>query len=235
VASSRWAAIANVVGAFEASAERKGSAVDTAKAAEAELARHVAATRTGGPALSRTITHGDVAHVLRETASTMKEVQVRLAALASSAELKRVSRPELMPPSYPDVPCPLCHRTLTVETADRKKSVLDADVVELVAGPLRQHIREVEAELVAASNREGRIKAKLDETRAKLRNNEAERQREINQAGASSTTVFATERSNSPPLRLNLVINCKCQTDDAFATRPSSGSTRSESPRAAKL
>jgi hypothetical protein len=49
VASSRWAAIANVVGAFEASAERKGSAVDTAKAAEAELARHVAATRTGRP------------------------------------------------------------------------------------------------------------------------------------------------------------------------------------------
>jgi hypothetical protein len=92
----------------------------------------------------------------------------------------------------------------------------------------------VEAELIAASNRESRIKAKLDETRAKLRNNEAERQREISQAGASSTTVFATERSNSPPLRLNLVINCKCQTDDAFATRPSSGSTRSESPRAAK-
>lgn len=97
-----------------------------------------------------------LAAMFKDTRAVMIEIVQRLCALATSAQLKELSRPPMLPPTEPDEPCPLCSRVHIAEIQKRRRDeamVALAEAAEAREGELNKQIEAVKKELDEANVR----------------------------------------------------------------------------------
>lgn len=220
VARFKWMAIAEAVGKYEveAATTNANDDIDNEAVATARLARHIRSLGVSKNAPQ--LKNSDITTVLSETTVTMREIALRLVALADSPRLQQLAKAPMMPPMRPRDSCPLCFRVASSDdngkfsgvfsdddnvdgsTSDarqrrrkrsnRRRDVLEDSIVEAVAQPLREELQATAERLQNVEEELETSRERVTSLRAKIRELETQRQQDTAVAhGAVPASLIA--------------------------------------------